>query len=194
MSATVAGGYADYDTQRYNDLAGAGSLVLSNPRMTMAASHLRLGHAFDFGSWYLRPMIDTGVNYVETSAFSEHGGGGGTLDVESGGGTVWTLQPEIELGAAHDFASGGALRSYIRVGLLHWLSGTTPEVTASFHGAPAGTDSFVVSGRTDRDFGSVTVGISLLREKNFELRLDYSGRFSDNTSYQGAGLKFASRF
>jgi hypothetical protein len=33
-----------------------------------------------------------------------------------------------------------------------------------------------------------------MREKNFELRLDYSGRFSDNTSYQGAGLKFASRF
>jgi uncharacterized protein with beta-barrel porin domain len=194
LSATLSGGYADYETLRTNDLPGAGGIVTSNPRMNLAASHLRLGHVLDYGSWYLRPLVDAGVSYVDTAAFSEQGSSGGTLEVKSGSGTVWTVQPEIELGAEHAFASGSTLRSYLRFGLLHWLSGTTPDVEAAFRGAPDDVDPFIVSGSTDRNFGSVTLGLSLMREKNFELRLDYSGRFSDNTSYQGAGLKFASRF
>ena len=194
LAASLAGGRLEYETRRLSGLVGSGEQSISNPETRLGAAHLRLGHVFDRGAWYLRPLLDVGYNYLDTPAFAEEGGSGATLSIASRDHTAWSVQPELEFGVERALSSSAQLRTWLRAGVLRWMSGTTPEVSAFFQDAPAGTPAMTVSGRSERDYANLSLGVSLLSGEKIELRFDYTGRFSGETTHQGAGLKFSTRF
>ena len=168
--------------------------MLFRSELSFVSSHLQLGHAFERGAWYLRPLLDGGFTYVNTPGFSESGAGGANLMVKSRSETSWSLEPALEIGAEMKLTGGPVLRPYIKAGLLHFFSGTTPKVSASFQGAPAGVGGFNISGRTDRNFGDISLGAEIINLNGANIKIGYSGQFSQRSNSHGGMIKFALPF
>jgi uncharacterized protein with beta-barrel porin domain len=139
-------------------------------------------------------MLDLGVSHAWYSGFKENGAGGANLDVRSRDETYVTLTPALEIGGEIRRMDGTLVRPYVKLGVTQFLSGTSPEVTASFEGAPVGVAPFTVQGATDKSYTNVDIGLNVLYVKGAIVRLGYSGKFSDHAKSNGAALKLSIPF
>ena len=140
-------------------------------------------------SWYLRPQVDAGVTYVDLGDFNERGANGANLDVKGHNETYTSLQPAVEVGQEIKRRDGTLVRPFAKLGFTHFFSGTTPEVSAVFQGAPAGVSPFTVKGDIDETFADVSLGLDILKEDGINFRLNYMGQFSGDMKNQGLGFK-----
>ena len=179
----------------YGVIGTPGTTAVSKQNVTTASVHVRGSYDFERDKgWYLRPMIDAGVTYVQRGGFTEQGAGAANLNVASGSNTAVSLQPSLELGREYVAANGTLIRPFAMFGVTRFLSGTTPAITASLQGAPAGLAPFTMEGRMDRTYGDVGLGVDMLTRDGMTFRLSYSGQFSSHSSYNGLSLKLAISF
>ena len=137
--AHESGGLGWLDTERHIDIPVWGVTAKSHPMIGSAAGHVRVGHAFERGNWYVRPMVDTGLMYVFQQSFQEHGAGGANLHVDRHDKLHLTLQAALEGGTEFALADGTLFRPRIKLGVTQYLTDTDSQMRASFAGAPAGT-------------------------------------------------------
>jgi outer membrane autotransporter protein len=194
FSAAVSGGHGWYDAKRFVNLAGPAVTAKSEPEVNFVSGHLRLAHDFEGPAWYVRPILDGGVTYVDPQNFRENGAGAANLDVRSRNQTYWSLQPALEVGGELGRKDGWLFRPYLRAGLTHFFTGETPALSATLQGAPAGVTPFTVTGRNDKNFGDVGLGVDVLSVGGINLRLGYNGQFSTRTESHGGMLKLSLPF
>jgi hypothetical protein len=188
-SAAVSGGYGWYETQRNIDFLPTPDRADGDQEIGFASVHARLAHVLEKGNWYMRPQIDAGITYVELNDFRERGAGGANLDVKGHDETYVSVQPAVEIGQEIKRRDGTLVRPYAKLGITHFISGTTPEISAVFQGAPAGVAPFTVKGDIDETFADVSLGLDILKEDGINLRLSYMGQFSEDMKHHGLGLK-----
>jgi hypothetical protein len=190
----VNGGYGWFETRRSVDLPAPGVKAKSDQEIGFVSGYLRLAHASEWRTWYLRPMINAGATYMHRGRFSEDGAGAANLTVRSEDETYLSVQPTVEIGGEFSPNGGTLLRPYARVGLTHFLSGTSPEITASFEGAPPGVAPFTVKGDMDRNYLEASIGADLLGVNGTTLRLAYVGISSEHTTLNSFMLKLSLPF
>ena len=78
--------------------------------------------------------------------------------------------------------------------MTQFLSGTSPELVASFQGAPAGIAPFTVKGELDKTYVNVDVGLHVLYANDVVLRVSYIGKFSDHLTSNGGMVKLSIPF
>ena len=188
-SVAMSGGYGWYNTRRDIDFMPTPERAKGDQEIGFASVHVRLAHAFEKGDWYLRPQIDAGVTYVDLGDFNERGANGANLDVKGHNETYTSLQPAVEVGQEIKRRDGTLVRPFAKLGFTHFFSGTTPEVSAVFQGAPAGVSPFTVKGDIDETFADVSLGLDILKEDGINFRLNYLGQFSGDMKNQGLGFK-----
>jgi hypothetical protein len=195
LAADFSAGYGSYDSDRYVNLPAPIVTASSSQQARFVAGHLRLAHAYEQGSdWYVKPMLDFGVTRAWFPGFQESGAGGANLNVRSRDETYVSLTPALEIGGESKLAGGELIRPYARLGVTQFLSGTSPEVVASFQGASAGIAPFTVTGELDKTYVNVDVGLSVLYANDVVLRAGYIGKFSDHLTSNGGMVKLSIPF
>ena len=194
LTTGLTAGYGSYDTKRNTGLAAPNATATSDQNVGYLAVHARFAHVFDKGDWYIRPMIDGGLNYSSFTSFTEKGAGGANLIVDDHTETYSSVQPAIEFGSEIKWDGGILLRPYAKLGVTHFFSGDVPEISARFEGAPQQVAAFTVEGETDKTFTDLTLGIDILRPNSSVLRFDYAGQFSGNVAGHAVSAKYSWAF
>lgn len=193
-SRPVSGGHGWYNAKRFLDSLLPGTTARSDPELSFISNRLRIGHAFEKQSWYVRPMVDLGVSYLYSHAFGEHGADGANLNVKRERETYVSLTPALEIGGERALLENWLVPPYVKLGLTHFFTGTTPRLSATMQGAPAGVAAFTVEGKNDKNYGELSLGADLLSAKGFNLRVGYRGQFSNHTNAHGGFLKLSIPF
>jgi uncharacterized protein with beta-barrel porin domain len=195
LSGALSGGHGWFDTSRWVSVAGVLSgRAESSPGVNFLAARGRISHDLDGESWYLRSIMDAGLNYLHMDAFSESGLEVVGVHVSEQNRTYLSLRPAFELGAEMRTASGLLLRPYGRAGLLYFGSGPSPAVQASFAGAPPGVAPFTVSAGMERFFSDVALGLDVLSADGNVLRIEGDGQFGSDTRSLGFEINWTLGF
>jgi hypothetical protein len=195
LAADLSVGYGDYDSDRFVNLPVPNVTAHSTQDVKFLSGHLRLAHAFEQGAnWYLKPMVDLGATHSWFAGFQETGAGAANLDVASRTETYVELTPALEIGGETRLSNGLLLRPYVKLGVTHFVSGASPEITASFQGAPVGVAPFTVKGEMDKTYTNVHIGLTLLNKKGQILQVGYFGSFSDHLKSNSGMVKLSIPF
>ncbi len=196
LSLSFSGGYGRYDARRLVDLVTPDTLAQSKQDLWFASLQGRISHdIMASDNTYLRPMLGLGVTYTNRLPYLESGAGGANLKVERQTDTFVALQPAIEFGGETPVGGEGTLlRHFARLGLTHFLNSPEQQFTASFEGAPAGVAPFTVITRNDRTYTDLALGFDLLRQSGTNVRVEYNGQFSANSTTHAVGLKLSMPF
>ncbi len=195
LAADLSAGYGNYDTARYVNLPGPGVTAKSNQDVEFVSGHLRLAHAYEQGvNWYVKPLIDLGVTQAWFPGFQETGAGAANLNVARRDETYVNLTPALEIGGETSLENGLLLRPYAKLGITQFLSGTSPEITATFQGAPVGAAPFTVKGEMDKTYADVHIGLTVLNNKGQILQVGYFGSFSDHLKSNSGTVKLSIPF
>ena len=108
--------------------------------------------------------------------------------------TYVTVQPMLEIGTEWTQPGGTLWRPYAAIGVTRYLSGSDPQITAMFQGAPVGVTPFTVKGDMDRTFANLNLGVDFIAVDGKDIRVSYEGQFSDNTTSHAFALKFSVPF
>jgi len=189
VSMSLSGGYGWHRTDRLLNIPVSGTLANSHQGVGFVGTHARIAYLLEEDAYYLKPMVSTGVTYLNLGSFRETGAGAANLVVNGTDELYWSWQPAVEVGGEWTYKENNLLRSYLKVGVTQFLGDTNPEITALLQGAPIGVAPFRVSGRMDRTFAEVDTGIDLIRIDGVVFRLQYLGRFSSKTRQHQGALK-----
>ncbi|MEZ5849099.1 MAG: autotransporter domain-containing protein [Hyphomicrobiaceae bacterium] len=185
LAATVSGGWGGYDTARQIAFAGFSSVATSSADSDFLAGRLHAAYLADFGSFYLKPLVDGGLTRIARDGYSERGGGGAALDVAGVTTDTWSISPALQLGTQlHD--GDYAWRPFVKAGAT-FLDASDTTVTSSFVDAPAA--GFVTTARYDRVLFDVGAGIDLLNVAGAALRVQYDGKFGATTQQHNFAIK-----
>lgn len=186
FAGAVSGGYGWHDTDRPIVLPGLALTAESDHKVWNVTGRLRAEYLVDLGPSYVKPRVDVTVSHVGFSGFTEDGGNE-ALTVRGMEETTLGLSPAVEWGAQFETAYGALMRPYLWAGVTAFAGGDF-AVAASFNGAP-GIEPFSVAKEIDPLMADVGAGLEFIGAGGATLRLDYSGRFSQDLEEHGLGLK-----
>jgi outer membrane autotransporter protein len=104
LSAAVSGGRGSYDIERSIAFPGFSALAKGNTDIDNVDGRLRAAYLFDFGGWYLKPLVDLDATRLNLDGTNEHGAGGASLLVNGNDQTYLSASPGLELET--QFANG----------------------------------------------------------------------------------------
>ncbi len=192
LAAAAFGGHGWFDTERTIGFAGIG-VANGDHEITFGGVHARLGHTFDQGRWYFKPMVDFDAIYLDYGGFRETGGGAASLNVRSEEDWVLSASPALEIGGETRLESGAIVRPFVRAGVT-FFNDTDFQLTSSFLGAPSGVPTFTVGSEFEEVFFDVSAGVDVMSIDGFNLKLNYGGRFSEDGEQHSGGIKFGAKF
>jgi hypothetical protein len=103
---------------------------------------------------------------------------------------LWA-EPAVAARYTANFISGSSLRTYARVGLLQYFSGTSTQVHAGLAGAPVGTEPMSMSSDLDRTHWVGELGLQYQAVNGFTLGVSYSHQESEIREGGSGSLRFA---
>ncbi len=184
----VVGSWANFDLDRYVNVAGVGAVAHADQDVTSLITRLRLSYLMDMGPWYLKPLVDLSATYVRLGGYTETGAGAANLNVSATRDWILAVSPGVELGFQAALADGTLLRPYIRGGVT-FLDTDEVSVQTSFAAAPG--VPFTVSGRVEDVYGDVEAGLHVLTTAGINVRLNYEGRFAEDSRQHAGSVKFS---
>jgi uncharacterized protein with beta-barrel porin domain len=107
--------------------------------------------------------------------------------VASNNDTFWAISPALEIGSEYRLAGLSVLRPFVRAGVT-WRDGDNINLAAAFSVAPA-AGAFVINTAVDDVLADVSAGFDLINAKGAVLRMQYDGRFGEETRQNSASLK-----
>jgi outer membrane autotransporter protein len=137
LSAAVSGGRGSYDIERSIAFPGFSALAKGNTDIDNVDGRLRAAYLFDFGGWYLKPLVDLDATRLNLDGTNEHGAGGASLLVNGNDQTYLSASPALELGTQFAMANGTVIRPYVRGGATIFDE-TDFTLKVSFAGTPKG--------------------------------------------------------
>jgi len=195
FSTALSGGIGDYDTIRLVNLPNPGTLAYGNQDTQFVSLNGRLAYAFEWTSWYLRPYLGAAYSYLDYGDFSEQGAGGANLQITRDSDSLTSMQSGIELGGEFKIGKKTLVRPFLRTGIIHFLSEPEQSVTATFEGAPTTIEPFTITNDGfDDTFMDVSVGFDIFAPREIDVRVNYSGLYSDNLKQGSIMVKIAKHF
>jgi hypothetical protein len=158
------------------EFAGINGIAASGTDLTGFAQLLRLSYFLRMSSLELIPFLDVEGHVLHTSERTETGADLANLTYPSQTETTVTFTPGIELGLVGHLGAETLLRGYLRGGVVlapdnEWAART------QFVAAPEGLPTIKIKERFDE-----AVFKLLLDANGLELKVNYSGAFSDSTT------------
>lgn len=190
LSATLAGGYANYDLRRRPAI---GEVARGDQAVWSAASHLRAAYQLGGEEGYVTPRIDLGVQWLSMTGFHERGGSPFALRVQSQNDTYFTVQPALEMGA--EFEVGRLrIRPRLTLAVTQFIGDAAAEVSATFAATPTGVDPFRTRTHLDRTRFDGALGADVFGIAGIIVHADVFGNVSAHGTGYGGGVKLAIPF
>ena len=145
------------------------------------------------GNLYAKPQLDVAVTHLERDGYTETGTGGIALTVAGANDTIASVSPSVEVGTELSIAGVGVARPFIRGGAT-WVDNDKFTTSASFAGAPPTIAPFTIASSIDKVVADVAAGVDLLATDGMVLRLEYDGRFGEDTRQHGGAAKLSVPF
>jgi hypothetical protein len=192
LAAAAFGGYGWFDTTRSIALAGIATAE-GDQNIAFGGVHSRLAHLVAKGpDWYLKPLIDLNATYIEYGDVTETAGGAAALSIQGNDDWVLSASPAIELGGNMKMG-GSVVRPFVRAGVTVF-DDMEFALTSSFLAAPAAVAPFTVASQFDRVYFDVAAGIDVLSAGGIEVKVNYDGRFSEDSDSHAGGIKVGAQF
>ena len=102
--------------------------------------------------------------------------------------TVYSVSPALEIGSQVRFDNVAVWRPYVRAGAT-WQNTDHFLLDAGFFEAPQGISPFTISTKIDQVLADVGAGIDVINAAGVVMRVQYDGRFGENTQQNGVSLK-----
>lgn len=182
------GSYALYDNIRYVGLGAGMDTALSDQDVWSGIARLRFSYLNDMGPWYWKPLIDLAATYINFDGYTETGAGAANLRVSSVSDWLFSVMPGLEIGGQARSADGTLYRPYARAGVIVYDHDDI-NVTTTFDSSPAGVTPFIVHGNFDQVAADVEAGLIVLLTSGVNVKLNYEGRYSEDTTQHGGSLK-----
>ncbi|MEQ1576748.1 MAG: autotransporter domain-containing protein [Hyphomicrobium sp.] len=187
LSGSISGGQGDIDTERGINIPGVSAVATSGTDVGLVTTLTRLAYSFGASGLYVTPMLDLGVSYINVGGFTEQGAGVLNLVVSSSSDWIVSGGPAVEIGSTIT-GDGFTYRPYVKAGVT-FLSDDGFTSSARFVSAPAGLAPFTITSRFDDIFADLTAGVQIFGGNGLNLRLNYDGRFGENSQQQGLDAK-----
>jgi hypothetical protein len=140
-----------------------------------------LDYTFDFttGGFSLQPSISFGTAFLNYGDMSEQGALSQNAVIYAGNETHLWAEPAIGGRYVVNFGYGGSLRTFARVGVLQYLSGSSTKVRAGLEGAPLAASPMRIGSDLDRTHVVGEAGLQYMGSDGFTLGLSYTHQESD---------------
>jgi uncharacterized protein YhjY with autotransporter beta-barrel domain len=186
-------GTSTVDTRRAVLLPSGLRMAEAKQRQTFQAITARAAYRIGTDKAYAKPIAELNWARISTDAFAEKGAG--ALNLVAPKQADQSTRASVKLEVGGEFMQGvTAIRPYARIGASHMLSGSAPQFTTAFEGAPPVAGSFDVASRLDKTTTDAELGVSLVNAKGASAKLNWSGQFGDRVSNQALAVKFTLPF
>ncbi len=190
FAGALSGGHGWTDNERHVSFAGFSALATSDTETDFIGGRLTGSYLLDLGHAYAKPQLDLAITHFERDGYTEHATGGIALAVDGSDDTVFSIAPSVEFGSEMAYA-GGVVRPFVRAGFT-WLDTDEFTTTASF--ADAGGTPFEITSSIDDFVVDFAAGMDLIGDNGWVLRLQYDGRFGEDTQQHGGTAKLTAPF
>lgn len=184
----LTGSYTDYEHTRFVNLGPGMETAKGDQDVWSGTARLRLTYLNEMGPWYWKPMIDLAATYIDLGGYTETGAGAANLRIASSDEWLFSVMPGLEIGGQTRTADGTLLRPYARAGVIIFDDNKT-GVTANFASAPAGVGPFDVTGEFDQVAADVEAGLYVLMTSGVNFKLNYEGRYGEDSQQHGGSVK-----
>ncbi|MFA7644431.1 MAG: autotransporter outer membrane beta-barrel domain-containing protein, partial [Thermovirgaceae bacterium] len=185
LSDTLTYRTTDHDTFRAQ-VGGDATASFSSWSVT---NDLRFGYvAKDFGAgsnWQVIPEVGLNVGYFDRGGYTEENGFSyGDFDT-----TVVQSVLGVRFRGEYERADGSTFVPELRLAWVHVLSGGDITIDQSW-----GDTTHWFTETLDDDYFVADLGLTLYKLNNMDISLNYSGRFSDNSTTHGGWLRLEWKF
>jgi outer membrane autotransporter protein len=167
---------------------GFNAMATSNSDIDYVSGQLHAAYLMSNGNWYAKPLVDAGVTELYLSGFTESGGGGAGLTVPSRTDAVFNVSPALEIGTELRFDNVSVWRPFIRGGAT-WQNTDNFVLDTDFIDAPQGVSPFTISTKVDQVLADVAAGVDVIYTPGAVLRIQYDGKFAQDTQLNSVSLK-----
>jgi hypothetical protein len=190
IGATLSLGHNSQHVSRLLGVTGAAEAI-GNRGVVFLSNVLDYTHEFHRDGFTLQPSFSVGTSWLRNGRMSEQGAGPQAATIAGGDETHLWAEPAI--GARHvlTFGSGASLRTFARVGLLQYLSGTSTKVRAGLAGAPSGVAPMRIGSDLDRTHVVGEAGFQYEAASGFTLGFSYTQQESEIREGGAGSLRFA---
>jgi hypothetical protein len=190
IGATLSLGHNSQSVSRLLAVTGAAE-ARGHRGVVFLNNVLDYTHEFSRDGFTLQPSFSVGTSWLRNGHMKEQGAGPQSATIAGGEETHLWAEPAI--GARHvlTFDSGASLRTFARVGLLQYLSGTSTKVRAGLTGAPRDTVPMRIGSDLDRTHMVGEAGFQYVAAGGLTLGLSYTQQESEIREGGAGSLRFA---
>jgi hypothetical protein len=145
---------------------------------------------FAAGGFTVEPSFSLGTSLLRFGDMTEDGADSQNAVILGGNETHLWAEPAIGARYVSTFVSGSSLRTFARIGVLQYLSGTSTKIRAALEGAPDAAGSMRIGSDLDRTHFVGEVGLQYQTDRGFTLGLGYSQQDSDIREGGAGSLRF----
>ncbi len=155
-----------------------------------------LSSVFDYtysataGGLTLEPSFSLGSSLLSYGNMHESGAGPQNAVIEGGSETHLWAEPALAMRHVANFGNGASLRTFARVGVLQYLSGSSTKVRSGLEGASPATDPMRMGSDLDRTHFVGEVGLQYAAADGFTLGFSYSQQKSEIRDGGAGSLRF----
>lgn len=186
-------GSTSQDSIRVIDTGGAREVARGKANVFAAAARLRGAYEFAFDGWYLRPYVDLDAFYLRTPLMRETGAPAFNLDVYGRRKTLFSVNPNVEVGGRFDLGGGTWMRPYASLGFT-LLSSDKFTMQSSFRDDPVGLGAFRTVARIPDKLVDIGLGLQLSSGRGFELTAEYQSQLGKDYVSQTGSARLSWRF
>ncbi|HKU89874.1 MAG TPA: autotransporter outer membrane beta-barrel domain-containing protein [Steroidobacteraceae bacterium] len=146
---------------------------------------------FDVAGFSVQPSVNLGTSLLSYGDMTEQGAGGQNAVIAGGDESHLWIEPAVGARYTATFTSGASLRTFLRAGVLQYLSGTSTGVHAGLAGAPDYADYVRIGSDLDRTHVVGEAGLQYQAAGGFTFGLSYSHQQSDFREGGAGSLRFA---
>ena len=82
-AASITGGVGDVETRRNISFGSQNATAHSTHDVRYVSGQARAAYLFTRGNWYVKPLVDVNVTYLDREDLTESGGGAASLAVKA---------------------------------------------------------------------------------------------------------------
>ncbi len=192
----LSGGVAlqHYDTTRMVEMTGFAGAAFSSFNGQQYVARAEAGYPLAMGGITLTPVASVAYSYLNQAGYTETGGNGAALSVDSS--SLSSVRSALGAKLSRSFSTSyGALEPELGVQWVHEYDNTRQSVTASFAADTTGETTFSTLGLAPvKDVADVSLGVTLLSRKNLSVSARYELEAGPGYMSNTGVLKLLQRF
>lgn len=186
LAASLSGGRGSYDTTRNINF---GSTAKGNQDIWNVSAQVRGEYLFQKGNLFVKPRLDLGVDYVDTSDVNETGAGGLNHNVSGESDTYFNVQAAVEVGGEWTLKNETVIRPSLTLGVTQFFGNGSPNAASLFDNSPQGASYFDATAQFDETYWEIGAGLDVISTENLVVNLGTFGSFSEHSQSYGGSLK-----